>query len=226
MLEVMGMVQTHVGQRAGASAVLRDRTWPMHQRLEDHAISRALLSPDLTLAQYGQILQAWHACWTQLERLLARHAPSDLPEWAWPAKRAYLAVHDLAYLGQAPLTVDADWGPELPRINGEGAWYGLAYVMQGSGMGGLVIAVHLERLLGLRVGLGASFFNVNTTSRAGSQRPTAKHGWMDWLRWMDQQLDNDPSRVEQAVTAASDTFTYIYNVFSLLPPIDPGVHPK
>lgn len=218
------MVQTQVDQRAGASAVLRDRTWPMHQRLEGHPVSRALLSPDLTLTQYGQILLAWHACWTQLERLVARHAPPDLPGWAWPAKRAHLAVHDLAYLGQTPLVIDAGWGPVSPNIDREGGWYGLAYVMQGSGMGGLVIAMHLERLLGLRVGLGASFFDVNNARHAGGPRTAVRHGWMEWLRWLDEQLDRDPVRLEHAVTTANDTFHYIYDVFSLLTPIDPGVH--
>lgn len=199
-------------QAATAGAVLRRRCWTMHERLEAHPLSRLLLSDELTPKSYAQTLVVWQVAWSRLETLLALHTPAGVTPDRVPAKRAYLADLDLDYLRQPTIQIEESALPVLPHLEGAG-WYGLAYVMQGSTMGGQVIAAHLSRLLGLEAGLGASFFSPNRLLHPPKGR-SARQGWADWLAWLDGQIGHDPALVEQAGDAAVATFTFLHDVFS------------
>ncbi|MCD8514775.1 MAG: biliverdin-producing heme oxygenase [Burkholderiaceae bacterium] len=146
-----------------ASAVLRERCWPAHERLEAHPLAWLLLSDKLTPKSYARVLSRWYQAWQPLEALVLAQAPAQVPQAYRPAPRAHLAAQDLAYLGHE-LPLQHGLLAPLPQVAGT-AWYGVAYVMQGSALGAQVIAAHLHRLLGLQAGLGASFF------RCGPQCP-------------------------------------------------------
>ena len=204
-----------------ASGVLRERSWPAHQALESTSAARRLLSPDLTLPRYAQILQRWHQCWAQLEAHAEAHAPAHVPAHLRPIKRAHHAVHDLAYLGHDPLPPRTTDSPvHLPDARGH-RWYGLAYVMQGSALGGQVIAVHLQRLLGLRAGLGGSFFGAGLDTAATGPHVSLRRRWDDWLLWLDHELTHSDDQ-DQAADAALATFTFIHHTFSNFPDAQDG----
>ena len=208
-----------------ASAVLRTRCWPAHQRLESHPVAQQLMSGTLTPQQYAHVLSLWYQAWRPLEHLVVTHAPAEAPKAQWPARRSHLAEQDLTYLGYPAPPTDRPLAP-LPDATGA-RWYGLAYVMQGSALGGQVIAAHLQRLLGLQAGLGASFFAVHVPATAdhmaGGRSHRPRQDWTTWTQWLDQQLDSQQPSTEEAVSAAIATFDYLYDAFSCEPDPTTGV---
>ncbi len=150
---------------------------------------------------------------------------SGTPEAQWPARRSHLAEQDLTYLGYPAPPTDRPLAC-LPDATGV-RWYGLAYVMQGSALGGQVIAAHLQRLLGLQAGLGASFFAVHVPATAermaGGRSHRPRQDWTTWTQWLDQQLDSQQPSTEEAVSAAIATYDYLYDAFSCEPDPTTGV---
>lgn len=199
-----------------ASRVLRERSWPAHQQLESTAAARLLLSDDLTLSRYAPILQRWHLCWSRLEAHAEAYAPAHAPANVRPIRRAHHAERDLAYLGYKPLNAASDIVmPALPDAYGH-RWFGVAYVMQGSALGGQVIATHLQRLLGLRAGLGGSFFGCGLEAMGSGASASLRQRWDEWLRWLDQELTSSAAQ-DQAAEAAVATFTFIHTLFAHFP---------
>ena len=183
------------------------------------------MSGTLTPQQYAHVLSLWYQAWRPLEHLVATHAPAEAPKAQWPARRSHLAEQDLTYLGYPTPPNDRPLAP-LPDATGA-RWYGVAYVMQGSALGGQVIAAHLQRLLGLQAGLGASFFAVHVPASAermaGGRSHRPRQDWTTWTQWLDQQLDCQQPSIEQAVSAANATFDYLYDAFSRQPDPTTGV---
>lgn len=207
-----------------ASAALRSRCWPAHQRLESHPVAQRLVSDALTPHQYAHILNLWYLAWLPLEQLVAAHPPLDASGSYWPARRAHLAEQDLTYLGY-PVPRCISPPAQLPHAHGI-RWYGLTYVMQGSALGGQVIAAHLHRLLGLQAGLGASFFAAAHPATPVEpllrHRPSVRQDWAAWTKWLDHQLAGQPESLEAVVETASATFDYLYDAFSSEPDLTTG----
>jgi len=119
---------------------LRHATESVHRQLEARL---DLLSPDLTARRYAAVLTAFHAVWAPLEPRL-RHGWTRLGLDPEPRRRAHLIERDLAALG-----IRADQIPaarRLPRVADSAAAVGALYVLEGSTLGGQVIA----RALGAR----------------------------------------------------------------------------
>lgn len=196
------------------SALLRSGCWAEHKRLESHPVSQLLMSDELTTRAYAQVLATWLLVWSELEPVVFLGAPVGVPPERLPAKRAFLAVQDLSYLGHSfSSSLGLSGASSLPSAE-NGGWYGIAYVMQGSAMGGAVVAAHLKKLLGLEPGLGASFFSVRSAAINPTNAGSVRHEWIDWTRWVDSQLAGNPTQTEVAVSTAEATFRFIHNTFS------------
>lgn len=137
---------------------LRQETRDMHDRIEANARFARLMAPDLTLHEYRWLVT----------RLFGHHAPLEaVLEAMAPRLPACLAVHrrlnrraallaDLAALGVA-----ADTIAELPQCHTHGIRtaeeaLGALYVLEGSTLGGQIIARHLHAILGLGPTSGAA----------------------------------------------------------------------
>ncbi len=92
------------------------------------------------------------AAWEQRAAELA-------PDWLQPVlaarSRQPLLLRDLACFGVAPPSTIK---PELPPMNTLPALLGCMYVMEGSTLGGQLIARHVEKTLDLTEGDGDAFF--------------------------------------------------------------------
>jgi len=160
-----------------ASAVLRETTRAAHDAV-DTLFSRF----DLTdRASYAAMLVAHARALPVAEAAMA--AESSLP--AWRPRTPLLAedLHDLGRVMPAPLAL------ELPA--GAAAIAGLAYVVEGSRLGG----VYLARQVG--AGLPARYLS-------------AAHGkgeWRAFLGWLDQAgLAGGPDWIEAASAGAAAGF--------------------
>ena len=135
---------------------LKLETADLHQRVENRF---RILDPTLTRTGYA----------LKLERLLGFHQPLEtlIEPWRdrlaidWDARRkAHLLRADLEFLGRTPAEIaQLPCCKALPELTDLGAVLGCVYVLEGSTLGGRMIARHLAQHLGVVPGQGASFFS-------------------------------------------------------------------
>ncbi|HET9622106.1 MAG TPA: biliverdin-producing heme oxygenase [Kofleriaceae bacterium] len=168
-----------VAQEVSLLAALRARTAAQHAALDD--AFRGALTRD----RYVAFLQASLAVLARLEPALATWLPAAVT----PSRVERLRA-DLAALGAAP---GADAGNvAVPATRA--ASLGAAYVVEGSTLGGLMLAERFERALG--IGLEA------TTYLRLRGRDTARH----WRGFLAELATAAASDAAEACAAAAATF--------------------
>jgi len=135
---------------------LRKQTGPSHQKLEENALSKALLDPGVNMQAYQAYLAALYGVTVSFETSLATLIQDIIPDIA-QRSRAHLIVNDLLATG---FTVEqiADlpvYHHHLPTKSGA---MGAMYVLEGSTLGGRILYKHIHKTLGLTVSNGASYF--------------------------------------------------------------------
>ncbi|AGX88692.1 biliverdin-producing heme oxygenase [Candidatus Symbiobacter mobilis] len=108
-----------------------------HRTIDHHPLLAPMLKASLTKEQYAQALGALHSVHAEAESHI--HATLDAhPEWAGfrPRRRLHLLEADLQALGAQPFASPV--GFSAPRSIGE--LVGLLYTVEGSNLGGQVIA--------------------------------------------------------------------------------------
>ncbi|MFS0736595.1 biliverdin-producing heme oxygenase [Sphingomonas sp. 1P06PA] len=158
---------------------LRAATQAWHDRV-DHAFSRfSLMDAD----SYRLFLQAQAHAFLPLEAAIGRTQPGDaLPDWD-QRQRSDLLIADLAALDAAPGPVS-----DAPLLDGEPELLGTAYVLEGSRLGGTMLArsvpAHLPR----------QFLDANDSAL-----------WRSLIRRLDTRLTTDDER-SVAASAAQRAF--------------------
>lgn len=132
---------------------LRQETEADHRNVEGAV---PLMRQDLNADEYVRCLQRIYGVVVAWEERAAEVAP----EWLQPAllarQRRSLLELDLAWFG---LSERDDERPALPEMNDVSSLLGTMYVMEGSTLGGQLIARHVEATLHLAEGRGNSYFH-------------------------------------------------------------------
>lgn len=161
-----------------------------------HAEVEALLLPKLealhTRAGYAAILKMFYGYFFPLETLLQQQlSPAELPDLSQRRKAAAI-LHDLAAIGQP--AADLPLCRHLPEIKNRTQALGVLYVLEGSTLGGKMIARMLLKKEDLDLSENAvTFF-------AGYKEDTGKR-WKTFLEVFNQQ---DYS--EALLQSVNDTF--------------------
>lgn len=126
---------------ADLRSLLRARCQSSHERLEQ---SLDLLRPDADAARFGALLSAFHGFHRRWEPALADALPQDA-RWLADRRRLRLIEDDLAALGWSAEAIAG-----LPACEGAAALcatpaaaMGTLYVLEGSTLGGKMIARHV-----------------------------------------------------------------------------------
>ena len=133
-------------------ARLRRETRREHEAVEElMPLMRPDLDRDLYTAVLGRLcgfVEAW-------ERTLCVGIPQRLTCFATERNRAPLLKRDLAHLGG---TLTDSLHPDLPFFGNLAELLGAMYVMEGSRLGGQLIARHVDAVLGMSGGEASRFF--------------------------------------------------------------------
>jgi heme oxygenase len=113
------------------------------------------MGQDLSVEEYVACLRRLHGVVAAWEEYAAEHAPAWLSSVVGGRRRLGLLEDDLAWFG---VRVGEDVLPSMPVMRGDGGFVGAMYVMEGSTLGGQLIARHLVRVLGLEDGHGNAYF--------------------------------------------------------------------
>lgn len=184
--------------------VLKENTLVPHQELENLPISRAIVSPDLTMAQYIDYLSVMHGIMLDVEENIAprlKDIITDLPE----RNKAGLISNDLNALGiNLPAETKKPFTDKNAEITPAFA-LGIMYVTEGSTLGGRFILKNIKDTLGYDEEGGASFF-----AGYGNKTGSMQKSFMQMLTQHQQQTGTD----EEIIAGANFAFNAIKNQFT------------
>lgn len=189
-----------VAQLESKRRLLKQQTQAHHHRLNQHPLLKGLLTRDLTLGQYQQVLRAYAQLYPiieeQIERYLAEH-PTVFDYT--PRRKSHWLTADLAWFSATDpaTTFHGKFELTFPRIESLGQFFGVLYVIEGSTLGGQQIAKALVSYHQLTQDQGARFFY--------------GYGDQSWSLWEAFLLDLETALQEEceyarAAQAAEQTF--------------------
>ncbi len=177
---------------------LRQATRPFHEAIEKHV---DVLRPDLSSAEYRQLIARFYGFYAPLELRMAQ-VPSlnaACPDYSLRKKTARLE-QDLSELG---LSAD-DIGRlprcgEVPAIATVADALGCLYVTEGATLGGAIISRHVFSVLGISSETGCAFF-----TSYGDERGSMWKGLCEVLNSVSEEVTQ--AAVIQSACATFQTF--------------------
>ena len=137
-------------------AYLRKATELQHRKVEKDL---DLLRSSFTLDDYLEILQRFYGFYKSWEPVVTVQLEPELPGFFAPRKKLDTIEMDLTYFGSG--TEDLSRLPtcqSLPALEGVGSALGSVYVLEGSTLGGSVLARHFAAHLAIRPEAGCRYF--------------------------------------------------------------------
>ena len=184
------------GQGRETLGALRSATSAAHARIE----SVLALEAPFSLSHYVRILQGFHSFLSAWEPALAAALPESLAPWFDARRRGPLVARDLRALRLPPPPATAF----APALAGVAAAWGSLYVLEGSALGGQVIAQRVRRWHGIGPQDGAAYF-CGWGARTGPM-------WREFQQLLEQEVADAPSR-QAACAAAVATFDALTATF-------------
>jgi heme oxygenase len=179
---------------------LRLGTRAAHARIEENGRFGRLMAPDLTRAEYVGLLARLFGHHAAAEAALAA-AVGLLPQALQLGRRlarTALLAGDLRALGLPQREVAALPRCAMPPMDGAEQAWGLLYVLEGSALGGQMIARHLLALFGLDAGSGAAGLVPHG--------PDSGALWRDFKALLDAAGEAGTVEPEAVVEAANAAF--------------------
>jgi heme oxygenase (biliverdin-IX-beta and delta-forming) len=131
---------------------LRRETLPDHDSVEQ---SVPLMDEDLDVDTYVSCLLKLYGMIAAWEEWAAPNAPAWVQPLLAARRRGQLLMRDLTWFGA---DASGEARPTLPEMRDDATLLGAMYVMEGSTLGGQLIARHVELVLGLTAGQGNAYF--------------------------------------------------------------------
>jgi heme oxygenase (biliverdin-IX-beta and delta-forming) len=160
---------------------LRDATASQHASLEALPLSKILMDENVTLTKYGFYLQCMREVIAFYNNIVRPLIDDIVPHISSCARLSSL-TGDLVYLEQKQIKAGTVIPLQTPEIPGKAFALGIAYVIEGSTLGGRVILKHISPKLNITETQGATFF--------------AGYGHETGIRWK-QFLENLTSFAKQ-----------------------------
>lgn len=172
--------------------LLRASTRSAHHRIDHHPMLAPLLRPKLSLAHYGLVLGTFFDLYCTLQPGIAAAVKRFGCDYELADRLAWLKS-DLTYLAKLGFEVPASCNASSPApITSPADLIGTLYVVEGSALGGQVIARHLQTSLAIDARGGAKFFN-------GRGKETVKY----WNRFQQFAAELCPSADHEAAANAA-----------------------
>lgn len=185
------MKETDPSRQPGISAYLKSYTHIEHQSLEKLLVRR--MKQVRSTTDYIRLLGLFYYYYHALESAMAPWL--DIPD-ALSRRKSASILEDIEALGG--VLPETDLRPEVPPISGRAAALGAAYVLEGSTLGGIIIAGMISGQLQMQAEKGFSFFN-------GYGASTGEM-WKKFREYLDNLGEND--RHPAAETAKNTFLTF------------------
>jgi heme oxygenase (biliverdin-IX-beta and delta-forming) len=186
--------------------LLRDGTHAAHVRLNQHPLLHGLVKPGYPRSCYLLLLVAYYHFYKAIEARIDQYSQAAGLAFSYEGRHKLPWLEkDLRHFG-----IDPEFASHLPgaelvvrEVASLGEMVGLLYTIEGSTLGGQVIAKYLDQFLGLRADNGARFFS-------GYGDDTMCR-WLELEAFMDASLVDEQAQM-QAIERARETFLLIETV--------------
>lgn len=170
--------------------ILRAKTASLHQQTEQHLDWGSIFS---SREGYGRFLQTMFRITAGADQAVERQWSENPPAWFADRRTSAWVAADLEQLQLAAPTEQADFqfADSPPKVAG------VLYVLEGSALGGAILAKRLEQQLHISAENGGKYLN-------GYGKRTGEH-WRQVIDWLDQVLA-EPASLDAAIDAARQTF--------------------
>ena len=185
---------------------LRQETAPMHQKLEQSALSMALLRPDVTPADYTQYLRAMRQVVAWHENHVFPLVISVVTDLGSRHKLTMIDL-DLKSLSHDGETLLPEFNPVQPPVTTAAAM-GYLYVLEGSTLGGMVILKHLQ---------GRDFATPENTSFFAGYGKNTGNLWRGFLEVLGNYAETSQQQ-EEIIAGARRAFGDIDVYFNTVRP--------
>ncbi|MCX2839549.1 biliverdin-producing heme oxygenase [Salinimicrobium sp. MT39] len=173
---------------------LKEETRELHEQIEDKNLARQIMDHSIDLTTYKLLLLQNYLAYRETETEIQKFLPH------YEGKKHQQLKQDLQQLGITE---------EIPSKNGifechsKAEALGAAYVVEGSALGGMVLAKNLQKCAALDEIPRHYFFNGD------------KNNMQDWKAFKEE-LENypfTPSEEKMAIEKAKDTFRFFERIF-------------
>ena len=171
---------------------LRETTAPLHEQIEQKNPAQAILEHSMDLATYKLLLQQNYAAYGPLEAQIAPFLPF------YKADKAARLLRDLEALNAVPLLEAEDF-----QIRSVAEAFGAAYVLEGSALGGMLIAKHLPQCEQLKGLPPQQFFSGDKASL---------HPWKLFQQELAAQVFEE-AEIQALLAKARETFLFFERSF-------------
>ncbi|KFA30919.1 biliverdin-producing heme oxygenase [Xanthomonas vasicola] len=184
-----------------AALALRHATQDAHRLVEAVPLMQALGQGQIDSAAYAQILRRHHGLLAGFEAQLSDWL-TTLVDNGWHYRRRVPALReDLRALGQQP-----DLPVALPSVADDAARWGMLYVIEGSQLGGRMIARSVRKQQPALAG-ALRYFELADDDPAG---------WRRFQAALDRRLDT-PSARDAAIDGAQAMFAHFHTCLAAEP---------
>lgn len=183
--------------------VLKTHTAPAHKALEALPLSRAIVSPSLSLSDYAAYLHRMQAFVGPFEQRVFPALSTIFTDLPQRHKSGWLAA-DLDHLASKGVSERA---PAAAQISaGPSALYdaGRLYVIEGSTLGGKFIYKNVSASLGLYEARGATYFNGYGTATGPM--------WTGFMAQLGRLAASPEADQNEIVRGAGDAFKMLYDL--------------
>ncbi len=177
---------------------IRTKTAENHKLLEQASLLLPITERTITLENYIEILKKFYGFFHPLEKQIDNFSQiqSYLPDYS-TRRKADLICQDLVNIAPQYASKPIALCKDLPAITNTSQAFGCLYVMEGSTLGGKMIAKIVKEVLQLDTINGASFFN-------GYGKETSSK----WKLFQQAliKFSHDYSTNHEIIDAANETF--------------------
>jgi heme oxygenase len=182
---------------------------------ERHSAIDRLLNVDrfVDRDRYLSILGAFDGFLDRWEPRVLALMPPAFAAWFRAGSRRSLLKRDMAELHASPFALAAEFA-DRPCLDSRAAAFGSMYVLEGSALGGRVIAKRVEETLAIHAGNGGAYF-------AGLGKDTGLR-WREFRAALEIHVGPAPGSLQLACMAAVETFDALTETFARALDVNPA----
>jgi heme oxygenase len=182
---------------------LKAGTARKHKLLEETALSKAMMSPALTHADYNEYLQRMYSFISLFEQTYYGKLAGVIED-ANDRKKAVLLKADIEKTGTLK---ESSQPPKWFNANaGTGFLLGAMYVIEGSTLGGRFLYGNANKVLGLTDTTGAAYF-AGYGSQTGAK-------WKKFITTLNEYAAAHPGEQQDIIDGANFTFDAFYHLLN------------
>lgn len=177
-------------------AKLKEKTNIQHSQIENTPLLSKLINNNITLNEYQLLIRKFYGYIAPCENLIQGMSSRNL---LMQREKSLSLLSDLAALGIERHSVE--YCCDLPQLKSYEQVLGYMYVMEGSTLGGQIIAKILRETLNLTPENGARYFY-------GYGKNT-RNKWVEFCQLLNDSIHHE--HTNEIIIAASQTYSTLHN---------------